>query len=92
MGSVTLAVLLFVAGIIEYVVISAWYDSYSHGQVTKSVILVHIQLLLWLFVLNTLITVMQAVSTPFWVALAYIEGCALAVGVMTWRKRKHKKK
>lgn len=88
MGTVTLAIALFAAGFAEYLVISAWYDAYTHGHAIKAVILVHIQLLLWLFVLNSLIAIVSLATTPWWIAVAYIEGCASSVWFMTRRKKK----
>ena len=88
MGAVALAIALFAAGIIEYYTISAWYNAFTSGHAIKAVILVHIQLLLWLFILNSLIAIIAAATTPWWVALAYIEGCALSVFFMTQRKKR----
>ena len=85
---ITTALLLFLAGLVEYTVMAAWYDWYIKGHIVWVVTLTHIQLVLWMWVLKSILSILDSPETSNLVALSYIEGCSLAAGIMCWRVRK----
>jgi hypothetical protein len=84
----SLAFGLFVAGAIEYAVIGAWYDAYNRGRVGRVVLITHLQIALWLFVIASVVAIVQSPGIPKWLALVYTEGCAMGAGLMCWRARR----
>ena len=79
-----LALKLFVAGVVEYICISLWYNAYTQHKALRIFVLTNIHLLLWLFVIGALITIATSSLIPWWIALSYIEGCALSSAMMSF--------
>jgi hypothetical protein len=79
---------LFLAGAFEYAVIAAWYDAYRRGRVGHVMLITHIQIALWLFVVGSIVAILENPAIPRWFVLVYTEGCAIGAGVMCWRSRR----
>lgn len=82
-----LAIGLFLAGAVEYAVIAAWYDAYSRGRVGRVMLITHVQIALWLFVIGSMVAIVENPAIPRWLVIVYTEGCAVGAGGMCWRAR-----
>ncbi len=91
MSSLGMATALFLAGVAEYAIIGGWYHSFNRGRVGEVVALTHVQLLLWLFVVGSVVGVLQDPAGSKWYILAYIEGCALSAGGTAWYAARQRK-
>lgn len=79
-------IMLFLVGIVEMLVVTAWTKSVTKAQVVTSGLITVVNIFIWYYVLETIVNDIQ----NFTLILAYAFGCALGTMIGTYslsRKR-----